>query len=370
MLRMLRDIEKLNESIAHKKSLVLKICHDNSIPEIIVADSHKLEQMINSLILNAMEASKEGGKIWIRTRRLSSDKEIMLPPPQFREKVRAQQKRAHDKEILSKLAAKYNLDYVEETMENDAIIVNGRCKIESGKPGMKHNAILIEVEDQGSDSKLDIAKIFTPLEGRSGGTGLGLAIVKGIVQLMKGCIYVESKEKKGSIFAIVVPYGDMKVETGAKSPCISTRSFHPSPDIRPGDRSGLVPPSVRLCFAEDDYLSQKLIKRFLKRAGIGQCIMSGNGQALVRSVDTVLKQHLQPIVFTDIQMPVMDGIEALKEIRKIKTTKKIIVVALTGSPEDMRENNPGFNYILGKPIQFRLLRKMLNTVLGAVVEEK
>jgi len=360
IMGIIKDTEKRNERISYEKSLTLKISHDKSIPEIIVSDSYKLEEAINGLVANAIEKSKEGGQVWIRTRRLSSSEEIILPPSQYREKQKIDQKRPQDTGISSELVS-----------ENDAIVVNGRCTLESGKPGMKYNAILIEVEDEGSKFPVDVANIFTTVEARGRGAGLGLAIVNGIVQLMRGCIFVESKgPDKGHIFSIAVPYEDLDRKKEVLSPDLSSRRWKPSPnfDKRKIPRSvlsSLIPPFARLCFAEDDFLSQKLIKRFLKKAGIN-CIMLGNGKALVQCVNAVLKKDLLPIVFSDVGMPVMDGIEALKEIRKIKTKKKIIVVALTGSPEEIKEDNPGFDYVLGKPIKFDLLREMLDVVFRAV----
>jgi len=102
-----------------------------------------------------------------------------------------------------------------------------------------------------------------------------------------------------------------------------------------------------------------------------KCTICSNGQILVDNVKEVLKdKEARPLIFTDLEMPVMDGLSALKELRSLKVKRDLIIVALTGSPEKLREMNPGFDYILGKPLQFKLLHSLMRRICLSIEHVK
>mmetsp|Transcript_28108 Transcript_28108/g.39058 ORF Transcript_28108/g.39058 Transcript_28108/m.39058 type:complete len:709 (+) Transcript_28108:285-2411(+) len=336
--RVIKSISALQESVAKRKNITLETTIDPTLHRGLMIDQMKLTQAINNIVSNAIKFTEAPGKVWLRAKRVSSQRRFL----------------SHDKKKRTK----------------DDIIILGQCKLSSGSEDMKHHALLVEVEDEGCGiAQKSLVSIFESFQQENsnicrthGGTGLGLAIVKGIVTMMGGWIYVESTREKGSCFSILVPYekGNALVEDGAKSvanAADATEGF-------------CLPDHVRLLFAEDDFLSQKLIKRFLVKKGM-KCTICSNGQILVDNVKEVLKdKEARPLIFTDLEMPVMDGLSALKELRSLKVKRDLIIVALTGSPEKLREMNPGFDYILGKPLQFKLLHSLMRRICLSIEHVK
>jgi len=193
--RVIKSISALQESVAKRKNITLETTIDPTLHRGLMIDQMKLTQAINNIVSNAIKFTEAPGKVWLRAKRVSSQRRFL----------------SHDKKKRTK----------------DDIIILGQCKLSSGSEDMKHHALLVEVEDEGCGiAQKSLVSIFESFQQENsnicrthGGTGLGLAIVKGIVTMMGGWIYVESTREKGSCFSILVPYekGNALVEDGAKS---------------------------------------------------------------------------------------------------------------------------------------------------------
>lgn len=168
-----------------------------------------------------------------------------------------------------------------------------------------------------------------------GGTGLGLSIVKSLVQLFDGTLNLESELGKGSVFTIDFPFRVIR-EVDLQEEIEKTLDFNTS----------II--SLRVLAAEDNTLNQKLLKAIFERLNIPLIIVNNGQEAVDR-----LKEEPFDVVLMDIQMPVMDGYTAIKEIRQnISPTIPIITMtahAMVGEKEECL--SIGANSYISKPFK-------------------
>lgn len=187
------------------------------------------------------------------------------------------------------------------------------------------------------------------------GTGLGLAIVKGFVQMMNGEVSVESEYGKGSAFTVVI---QQKILDASAMDKIYTNSNEVSEDYGMTD---MKLENVRVLIVDDNMMNLKMAKRSMEHYGMTVDI-AGSGKL---AVDMCRQTHYR-IVFMDQMMPVMDGVEAMKEIRKLDDyyavggeAKIVILTANTMSGMRTQMMQEGFDEFLGKPINFKQLERLL-----------
>ena len=168
------------------------------------------------------------------------------------------------------------------------------------------------------------------------GTGLGLSIVKKVLEYMHGTIAVQSTLGKGTQFTVTIPYVPAKeaqIENYQKTNRpISLKDF---------DFHG-----KRVLICEDNYLNQQIEQKILENAGMNVTV-ADNGKIGVAQV----KEHSFDLVIMDIRMPVMDGFEATREIRKFNTAVPILALSANAYKEDMQKSlDAGMQGHLVKPI--------------------
>lgn len=203
-----------------------------------------------------------------------------------------------------------------------------------------------------------IEHIFEPFERErtstvSGiqGTGLGMSITKNLVELMNGTIAVESKKGCGSAFTFTFTFrfGEISAEQDTAD--------------TPSEQQLI---GRRLLLVEDNELNQEIAVTILEEAG---CIVdvAADGAEAVEKVSRSLDNPYE-VILMDIQMPVMDGIEATKAIRAMSDPHlaKVPIIAMTANvfEEDcQRVLSAGMNGHLGKPIDIDKLFATLQSVL-------
>jgi PAS domain S-box-containing protein len=228
-----------------------------------------------------------------------------------------------------------------------------------GKIGKKYN-IKITVEDTGigiADDKKDLLfKSFSQIDSSStkeySGTGLGLAISKHLVEMMEGEIGVESKVGKGSKFWFTIKLKPAEnINKTKKSNNVNT-SFLKSKG------------KIKVLLVEDNYVNQKIAIISLKSVGFNVEI-AFNGKDAVEQ----FKKNKYDVILMDVQMPVMNGYDATKEIRAIEKQKNLPrtpIIALTANAMKEDEEkclNAGMDNFLSKPFKPLKLIELLDKII-------
>ncbi len=219
-----------------------------------------------------------------------------------------------------------------------------RLKLLSNTP--KVARIRFEVEDTGvgipEDQKEYIFEEFSQIGSvyeNKQGTGLGLSIVKSLLQLMDSKIHFESNKNIGSKF-----YFDLNLDIDQK--------LHTMENDLENTASIL---SAKILVAEDNKINQLVTKNLLLHIGC-ECMIAEHGAEAVE----ILKKQPFDLILMDINMPVLNGMQATIKIREFNTT--IPIVALTASELSEVENdcrNAGMNDLINKPLNKKDLKETI-----------
>jgi PAS domain S-box-containing protein len=307
-------VEMLSPKAEEKKLVITKVIYDDT-PLLLNGDSIRLRQVIINLLSNSIKFTEKGGV-----------------------------------EISTKL----------KSFEDD------------------HVTLIISVRDTGigvPPEKIgSLFKPFSQVDGshtrKYGGTGLGLVICKEFINMMGGDINVESEEGIGSRFYFTV---NMKLQRIVK-PSSHTRQYskvydlrEPSPMTNLGGNEELKKQRshFNILLAEDNPVNKKVAHKILSEAGFTVDSADNGYEAL-----NAAKIKPYDLILMDVQMPVMDGYTATKEIRSLKTEVSQIPIiaitahALTGDKEKCIE--AGMNDYISKPIiadqMIRIIDKWVKVV--------
>ena len=199
--------------------------------------------------------------------------------------------------------------------------------------------------------------LFDPFtrEERSGtnkvqGTGLGMAITKNIVDLMGGSINVESTTGKGTRFEVVLEF-----------PVDAEADTVPEAQVLPEEEEETSPLSgMKFLCAEDNAINAEILEMLLEANG-ASCTICSNGQEIVDAFASV-KPGEYDMILMDVQMPVMDGLEAARRIRSGENPlgRIIPILAMTANAflEDMQKSREaGMDEHLSKPVDIAALEQ-------------
>ena len=214
------------------------------------------------------------------------------------------------------------------------------------------------VQDDGIGMSEEFQKtLFDPFtrEERSGtnkvqGTGLGMAITKSIVDLMGGSISVESAPGRGTRFEVVLEFPiDTESDHAQKVQALPEEAEETSP------LSGM-----KFLCAEDNAINAEILEMLLESKG-ASCTICSNGQEIVDAFASV-KPGEYDMILMDVQMPVMDGLEATRRIRSGENPlgRIIPILAMTANAflEDMQKSREaGMDEHLSKPVDIAALEQ-------------
>lgn len=289
------------KQIAYKKNIQISTAVPERIREINV-DERRMRQVLINLLSNAVKFTPEGGQVTL---------EVKLDPI---------------RQIIQFCIADTGIGIASEDM-----------------------------------SKLfqSFVQINSSLNRQYGGTGLGLALVKRVVDLHRGTIEVVSVVGQGSCFTVTLPYF---------SACelLSAASAASELDLQPEQASqsieptciqvASVPPLILL--AEDNQATIDTFSNYLTSRGY-QMRVAKNGREAI----TLAIAHRPDVILMDIQMPEMDGLEAIRQIRADAQLVNIPIIALTAlaMPGD-RERclSAGANDYVTKPVSLKQLLKLIS----------
>ena len=291
-------ISALNNS-ASDNNTVIHFEYDKNLSQTFNGDQLKISQILINLIGNSIKFTKDGD-IWVNVFQINKNKDIHTV--QFEVKDNG-------------------IGITKEKQDN-----------------------MFESFSQGS----------VQINRKYGGTGLGLSIVKGLIDILKGEIYLKSELGKGTSFFVELPLE----EAEEVAPEITTNYAE---NITKLDLD-----KVKVLVVEDNKINQMITKKILTKMDIN-CELVDNGEAAVEKI----KSTSYDIVLMDIHMPGISGLEATKRIREFN--KELTVFALTAvTLEDkMHEfEEAGFNDIISKPFKQEDFEKKLYEALSGNAPQK
>lgn len=282
--------------------------------------------------------------------------------------------------LQSKILTKNLIMQFDFVMEKDTWLLSDRQKLSQIVTNLLGNAIKftsegkillrveqetdqirISVTDTGSGiDSTELENIFSSFtQGKAGiavgdGTGLGLTLSRQFAELLGGSLRAQSEAGRGSCFTLSLP--------------ASLITFKPADvNIKRDVRLRLKPgASLHALVVDDDLHSREILKQFLNAIGI-QTTEAGDGAEAL----SLLTRGQCQAVFTDIRMPVMDGIQLLNEIKKSPTLSELPVVAVSASSFEHEKSfykESGFDDFLGKPMALSELNNILNTFFPELLQ--
>lgn len=219
----------------------------------------------------------------------------------------------------------------------------------------------IEVVDTGSGIPADkLALIFdkftqadSSITRKHGGTGLGLAITKKLAELHGGTIRVESEVGKGSKFTMEIPYDEI----------VEQAPVHvPKPVAAEASRS------AHLLLVEDNPVNQRVVLAMLRKKGYS-IEVANNGQEALEMLEQAERSY--DLILMDVQMPVLDGLEATRAIRRDSRWVRLPIVAMTAhamTGDKERCLKAGMTAYLSKPVQAATLVSTIEKLLTGPVK--
>ena len=218
------------------------------------------------------------------------------------------------------------------------------------------------VSDNGMGMSADFKEtIFDPftraedsVTNKIQGTGLGMAITRNLVKAMGGTIDVESELGQGSCFEVLI---DLRIaEDRSVSSIVQEEKNEQNDNIFQG---------MRFLCAEDNELNAEILTELLKIEG-AECTICENGEEILKTFEKSAPGDYDMILM-DVQMPVMNGYEATKAIRRSshELAKKIPIIAMTANAfsEDIQHSlAAGMNAHVSKPVKMRMLEKTIRSI--------
>ncbi len=224
--------------------------------------------------------------------------------------------------------------------------------------------LVIEVEDTGMGFDAEAAqRLFKPfvqaddaISRQYGGTGLGLSICKSLAELMGGRITAESAPGEGSLFRVVLPVERVAAAEAASTPTEETAS--PEEATR-----------LRILAVEDNPANQMVVRCLLEPLGF-EIVTADNGLEGVRRFE---QEHFD-MVLMDMQMPVMDGLDAMRRIRAdearlgAERTPIVMLTANTTEVHHLKAVQAGADHLVSKPVTLDILLQGMEQGAAAAAE--
>ncbi|GGZ82326.1 histidine kinase [Algibacter mikhailovii] len=285
----------LNNS-AQSNNIKIHFEYDKDLPENFIADQLKISQILINLIGNSIKFTKNGD-IWIRAYKIEEKGKI------------------------------YTLRF---EVEDNGIGIS-----------QEKQDHMFESFSQGS----------IQINRKYGGTGLGLSIVKGLIDILKGKIYVKSELDKGTTFYFEIPLEHSTVEEAQEK---RVNYFD-------GNKADLDLKSVKILVVEDNKINQMITKKILTKMEL-KCDIVDNGEDAVE----MIKANDYNIILMDIHMPGISGMEATKIVRTFDKELTIFALTAVTIEDKMHEfEEAGFTDIIPKPFKQEEFEKKLYNALAS-----
>lgn len=329
--------------------------------EVLISNLSYSSEHLRGLISDILDVTLiESGKLVIQSNEIEIETEIeklieIIKPRLDKKKGKVELTIEHDPTIPALLIGdSLRFRQILLNLINNAIKFTDRgiVKVNSELVNRTNNKITVRftITDTGKGiSEKGKKKLFSKFyKGASNsnieGTGLGLSISKNLVTLMGGIIGFESEENAGSSFYFEIPF----------------KPYHP-PKVAEIQSVLKQKPleDIKILIVEDVRINQVVIKKLAESLGLKSIEIAENGELAVQMV----KSNRFDVILMDIQMPVMDGVEASKLITEnFNGNKKPIIIAVTANAmvsDQKKYEQAGIDGYLSKPITKESLREAL-----------
>ncbi len=349
--RQQRSIQTIEKSGSHLLALI------NDILEISKIEAGKLELEVTD---TAIEQLCNSSLSFVRQQALQKDIHLISNFQADLGSTDVDERRI--RQVLINLLS----NAVKFTPMRGQVILNAYCEeVTTGvNPAAAPTHVLcLSVTDNGIGiASSDLSKLFQPfvqidnsLSRQHAGTGLGLSLVKQIVDLHGGSVAVNSEVGQGSCFTIRLPYNQLQ---RSLAPGGTHLDGPPSGTIQDSHSNEPVQPLILL--AEDNLANTETFVNYLESRGY-RLILATNGQEAI----DLNKLHTPNLILMDIQMPKVNGLEAIQQIRA--NYQDIPIIALTAlAMQDDREKclQAGATEYLSKPVQLKQLNNTIRQLLA------
>lgn len=343
--------------------------HQDATQKIIRSSNHLLQIINDILDVSKIEANKlELEHVEVSPFELLADIEALVKP------------QADAKGLLFKIEYVFPLPqtFVSDPLRIKQVLINlcgnalkftevGHVMIKVSYDDIARQ-MEFSVHDSGigmSDAQIGkIFEAFTQADSSTtrkyGGTGLGLSLCKQLAEAMGGSVSVESLPGAGSRFSVRIDAGE-----GADAHIARSREDIPSFAVEPQQAQEPVRLQGRVLLADDNADNQQLISYFIGKMGL-RVELADNGQI---ALDLVCA-HEFDLVLMDMQMPVMSGTDAVKQIRQRGLQLPIIALTANATREDRNAClNAGCNDFLTKPVDRKRLYQLLSEYLPSKADD-
>lgn len=332
---LLTEVEDVVRWQTRAAGLALHLRVGPRVPEHLIGDALRLRQVLLNLVGNAVKFTHEGG--------VSVDVDVV--PMSFTAGHMSPLRLVQGRLVQGSRAGQHATDLADGaglTLDHAPSICLEFSVRDTG----------IGMDQNGLDR---LFRPFSQVDGsttrRFGGTGLGLAISRHLVELMGGTIVVESTLGQGSNFRFTLPF----TEPEAGQVQVSTQHQNSDVMLHPAHKG------KRVLLVEDNEINQEIAREILMHAGLDVAVCE-NGQ---ESVDILSADGAAfDVVLMDIQMPVMDGLEATRRIRALPGKEKYPpIIAMTANAlleEREKSLQAGMVDHLTKPLDIRQVFIVLN----------
>ncbi|MET3569611.1 ATP-binding protein [Enterocloster citroniae] len=364
--KMSHDIRTPLNAIIGMHELALGSPDDPGLVTDCLKKAKMSSEYLVSVINDVLDMSKiESGKMTVSNRQFNMEE--LLDHVMQMEENPAREKRLS---LFLDLESPIDTDFIGDSLRIRQCLINlvsNSIKFtpESGEIHLSYRVepidetyclVRFKVRDTGIGMSEDfLERIFTPFEQEYSsltssyvGSGLGLSIVNSLVSLMNGTIFVESDLGHGSCFTISLPL-PMAPKSAASRPVM--------------DEEGLVEQlkDRRVLVAEDNDINREIISLMLEKLGLA-VDTAVNGRDVLNKF-TQSSPDSYSMILMDIQMPVMDGLEAARQIRaSARPDRRIPIVALSANAFDedtQRSLDAGMQAHLAKPVDIIELKRIL-----------
>ncbi len=339
----IRTIERMLATRMMTEGLALTCEVADQVPNHLIGDRDRLLQILLNLLGNAIKFTESGGHITLAVRVVepvaapvaepAAENARALTPPRA-----APPSRAGDDD------AEVDIDQPVADQPPDADAMQGVLDDVVLRFEVRDTGVGIAPEEQ--------ARIFQPFTQTraqrigQGGSGLGLTIAANLVALMRGKIGVDSTPGEGSTFWFTAHFGSWQPD-----------SLQPTGSAL--SRANLAATTLRILVAEDNQINQLVIVRLLGMEG-HECVVAQNGAEALR----LLENDSFDAIFMDVHMPIMDGYETARAIRRHEQTtrQRLPIVAITASATTevvASCKQAGMDHYLSKPLRRGALRDVL-----------